>query len=209
MKKNTKQAILMVSLDLFSTSGYEGVSIRDIAKAVGIKEGSIYKHFVSKKEIFDSIVEEMKIRVKDAEKEYYPAYDSMPLIAEEYSKKPFPEMKEICTSLFLYFLKDNYASKFRRMLMIEQFNNSYVKNILHEYYIDGAISYGTNLFTEMIKIGFLKDVNPKVVAINFYAPIFLLMNRYDNDPEHEEEALHLLEMHIEQFELQYVIQKYN
>ena len=37
-KKNTKEKIFDVSIALFSQYGYDGVSIRQIAKEVGIKE---------------------------------------------------------------------------------------------------------------------------------------------------------------------------
>ena len=42
---NTKERIFDVSVDLFSMYGYDGVSIRQIAYEVGIKESSIYNHY--------------------------------------------------------------------------------------------------------------------------------------------------------------------
>ena len=53
----TKEKILCTALELFSQRGYDGVSVRDIARAVGIRESSIYNHFKSKQAIFDGIVE--------------------------------------------------------------------------------------------------------------------------------------------------------
>ena len=41
----TRDKILNAALDLFSTGGYEGVSVKQIAAAVGIKDSSLYKHF--------------------------------------------------------------------------------------------------------------------------------------------------------------------
>jgi AcrR family transcriptional regulator len=38
---NTKEKILREALDLFSVNGFEAVSMRDIASAVGIKESSL------------------------------------------------------------------------------------------------------------------------------------------------------------------------
>ena len=55
-KKNTKERIFDVSIDLFSQYGYDGVSIRQIAKEVGIKESSIYNHYQSKESILESIL---------------------------------------------------------------------------------------------------------------------------------------------------------
>lgn len=52
---STKQKIFSQALQLFSQRGYDGVSIRDIAGAVGIKESSIYNHYASKKSILDDV----------------------------------------------------------------------------------------------------------------------------------------------------------
>ena len=41
----TKERIIDQALDLFSRKGYDGVSVRDISGAVGIKESSLYNHF--------------------------------------------------------------------------------------------------------------------------------------------------------------------
>ena len=53
-KPNTKEKILLSALELFSTKGYEGTSVRDLARAVGIRESSLYKHFKNKQAIFDA-----------------------------------------------------------------------------------------------------------------------------------------------------------
>ena len=55
--EDTKQRILEKSLELFSTKGYDAVSVGEIAKAVGIKAPSLYNHFPSKQAIFDAILE--------------------------------------------------------------------------------------------------------------------------------------------------------
>ena len=60
--ESTKQHILSVSLDLFSKNGFAGTSIRQIAKAVGIRESGIYNHFSSKGQIFREISETLKAR---------------------------------------------------------------------------------------------------------------------------------------------------
>ena len=43
-KRNTKETILFESLKLFADKGYDGVTVRDIAAEVGIKQSSLYKH---------------------------------------------------------------------------------------------------------------------------------------------------------------------
>ena len=78
--EDTKQRILEKSLELFSTKGYDAVSVGEIAKAVGIKAPSLYNHFPSKQAIFDAILEttsahyqkdtaEIAVHVQDSQKD--------------------------------------------------------------------------------------------------------------------------------------------
>ncbi len=57
---NTKNRIIDVCIELFAEKTYDTVSLREIAKNVGIKESSVYSHYSSKKEILQKIVELQK-----------------------------------------------------------------------------------------------------------------------------------------------------
>ena len=59
MAGDTKERILETALALFARSGYLGTSMSDIARELGISKGALYKHYTSKQEILDSIVERM------------------------------------------------------------------------------------------------------------------------------------------------------
>ena len=63
-KKGTKQRILDEALSLFAVHGYDGVTVAQIADAVNIKTPSLYKHYGSKRDIFDAILTEMESRYK-------------------------------------------------------------------------------------------------------------------------------------------------
>jgi AcrR family transcriptional regulator len=52
IKENTRQIIIDCSIKLFAQSGYANVSVRDIAKAVGIKPASLYYHFDNKQSLY-------------------------------------------------------------------------------------------------------------------------------------------------------------
>jgi AcrR family transcriptional regulator len=54
---STKDRILEAAAKLFSERGYEGVTTREIAKAIGINSASIYYYFPSKEEILRSLYE--------------------------------------------------------------------------------------------------------------------------------------------------------
>lgn len=47
-----RRLVLNAAAELFSERGYEGTSIRDIARQVGLLPGSVYHHFPSKEELF-------------------------------------------------------------------------------------------------------------------------------------------------------------
>lgn len=56
MKISTKQKILDTARTLFNKYGYNGVSLRDIASAVGISEGNLTYYFKKKENLIESLV---------------------------------------------------------------------------------------------------------------------------------------------------------
>jgi AcrR family transcriptional regulator len=61
----TKEKIIEEALTLFSTKGFKGTSVKNIADAVGIKDASLYKHYKSKQEILDTIVATMRQHIDE------------------------------------------------------------------------------------------------------------------------------------------------
>ena len=57
---NRKEEILIAALNLFARAGYEAVSVSQIAGELGMTKGALYRHYKSKKDIFNCIVERMK-----------------------------------------------------------------------------------------------------------------------------------------------------
>ncbi|MUU78883.1 TetR/AcrR family transcriptional regulator [Winogradskyella endarachnes] len=57
MKTETrKEEIIRVAAKLFKQKGYSAVTMRDIAKAMGIKAASLYNHINSKQDILNEII---------------------------------------------------------------------------------------------------------------------------------------------------------
>ncbi len=56
---DTKGALLQAALTLFAEKGYEGTSVRAIAREVGLSESVLYAHFDSKRAIFDAVLAEL------------------------------------------------------------------------------------------------------------------------------------------------------
>lgn len=54
--RNTRSDILLAASKLFIIKGFDGTSVTDIIKEVGIAKGTLYHHFESKEEIMDELI---------------------------------------------------------------------------------------------------------------------------------------------------------
>lgn len=62
---DTAHRIKQTALKLFTEYGFEGTSLSDIAKEVGIKTPSIYAHYSSKEQLFLRLVEDVIIEERE------------------------------------------------------------------------------------------------------------------------------------------------
>ena len=97
---NRKEEILIVALHLFARDGYEAVSVSQIAGELDMTKGALYRHYKSKRDIFDCIVGRMEQQDGEQATEY-----DMP----EDEKEKMPEKYENVSL-------DDFASSFRKML---------------------------------------------------------------------------------------------
>ena len=52
-----RQAIVEASRPLFAQNGFRGTSVRDIARAADVSEALLYKHFASKDELYEEVMD--------------------------------------------------------------------------------------------------------------------------------------------------------
>ena len=196
---STKQRILTEALTLFSKRGYEPVTVAEIAEAVGVKAPALYKHYKSKQDIFDAILAEMKQSY-----EHQAASMQMDGVDANNDKALYLENSEdgivkMSLDLFLYFLHDENVRKFRKMLVIEQYNNKDLADTYAERYVDFPMVYQSAVFGLMTGAGAAIPENAQIMALQYYAPVFMYMTLCDCQPEREAEALVVLEQHFRQF----------
>lgn len=55
-KQQTREKVLQAARQLFTERGYEGATIRDIAKAAGMSTGAVFASFADKSELFGDIL---------------------------------------------------------------------------------------------------------------------------------------------------------
>jgi len=199
--RDTKEVILRVALKLFSERGYDGVGIRDIAKEIGIRESALYKHYSGKQDIFDSILKEVERRYQEEVSAFIPPESMASILSGEGGTRE--ELFRISLTMFQFYLKTEYGSQLRRMLTIEQYRTSEAGRFFRELIIDNGLDYISGVFAHLIKDGVYVDADPMVMALQFYSPLYLLLSKYDNQPEKYEEAVSFLERHIAQFDKAY------
>ena len=173
---DTKEKILSVSLELFAKNGYEAVSVSDIAGALGMTKGALYKHYKNKRDIFDSIVKRMYEIDAERSREYGVPENTYEDGAEGYAKVAVENVKNFTLAQFEFWTENKFASNFRKMLMLEQYRDGRSAELYSGCLTDGPIEYMRDRFTEMMKNGVLKNADPLMLAIEYYAPMYLLMN---------------------------------
>lgn len=186
---DTKQRILSESLRLFSEKGYDAVSVAEIASAVGIKAPSLYKHYKSKRDIFDSILKKMS----EADS-FYADENDMPNADDDYINIPLESIKRFSAAMFKHWTEDDFAARFRRMLSLERFKNSEMAELYKGYISSGPLDYMKEVFAGM---NYSVD-SAKQLALSFYGPMFMLYTVYD-ESENKKEIISQAEMHINKF----------
>jgi AcrR family transcriptional regulator len=193
----TKQSILNEALTLFALKGYSAVYVGEIADAVGIKTPSLYKHFKGKQDIFDSCVEAFSERMEKIRNDV--RLPGTPQAAFSYQTASVETLVEVSTALFLFYLQDDVAAKFRKMLMIERYHNPELNKLFEEFFIIGVVAHEEKIFAELIGAGVLKKENPHIIALRFYTPIFYLWQKYDTRPDEVENAKEELSAMVREF----------
>ena len=198
---DTKEKILMTALGLFARDGYEAVSVRTIAEEIGITKGALYRHFESKRDIFDHIVKRMfQIDAQRAQAHHVPeqTYEVDP---SQYQGCDFGSIKAFTMAQLIFWTEDGFASDFRRMLSLERYRNPEMGKLYSDVILAGPVAYMEDIFREMMAKGLMKEADPRQLALEYYAPLYLLIQMWDRS---EDRAIlpKMLENHIDCFILE-------
>lgn len=170
---NRKEEILIVALHLFARDGYEAVSVSQIAGELDMTKGALYRHYKSKRDIFDCIVQRMEQQDGEQARENEVPEESIEKTPEEYQNVSLDDFVEYSKSMFEYWTVDDFASSFRKMLTIEQFRSEEMQNLYQQYLVSGPTEYVKDLFENM------EIKNPEENAVKFYANMFFYYSMYD------------------------------
>ena len=170
---NRKEEILIVALHLFARDGYEAVSVSQIAGELDMTKGALYRHYTSKRDIFDCIVRRMEQQDGEQARENEVPQESIEKTPEEYLNVSLDDFVKYSKSMFEYWTEDDFASSFRKMLTIEQFRSEEMQKLYQQYLVSGPAEYVKDLFKNM------EIKNSKENAVKFYANMFFYYSMYD------------------------------
>ena len=170
---NRKEEILIVALHLFARDGYEAVSVSQIAGELDMTKGALYRHYKSKRDIFDWIVQGMEQQDREQARQNEVPEARIEKVPEEYQNGLVEDFVGYSKSMFEYWTEDDFASSFRKMLTLEQFRNEEMQNLYQQYLVSGPAEYVKELFKNM------EMKNPEENAIKFYENMFFYYSVYD------------------------------
>jgi len=193
-EKTTKEKIFDVSIDLFSQKGFDGVSVREIAREVGIRESSIYNHYKSKDEIMDSIFQYFKeelMKMRPPEARNMGEMD-----------KITPEIFRQRANLTLDLFKNSKMGKIFIIISSEQFRDERAKIIVLKFLIQEPYSFSKKVLEFMVDKGIIGRIDPSIKAMEFQYSIFSLFLEYlllKSDGSDTSKTERMIEKHLDYF----------
>lgn len=162
----TTKRIIDASAELFAQKGYDAVSLREIADAVGVKESSIYNHFDNKAKILESIFQYFA----DNASAIRPSDDELAGLMLVLT----PEA--ILKGIIVSFGKtiDKLIGDTARIILVEMHRNQMAENIYLDVFVNEPCSFFEKLFAKMMESEKLRRVDARQLALVYNNAILSL-----------------------------------
>ena len=157
-------------------------------------KAALYKHYKSKQEILDSIVEKMNQMDKERVKKYDMPEGNMEEVVKGYQETAIDKIKEFTKVQFLHWTQEEFPCCFRKMLTLEQYRNPELSRLYQKYLAGDPLLYIEEIFRGFID----NDQEARQLALDFYGPIFLLYSIYDG-AENKEIIVEQVGQHVDRF----------
>lgn len=203
---DTKENILTTALRLFAQDGYEAVSVSKIAGQLGMTKGALYKHYKSKRHIFDCIfahlsqLDQARFEAAGVAKQGFDPQLSSATVSIE-------GIQAYMKSQFSYWTRDELACNFRKMLTLEQYRSPEMTALYQKVMASGPVGFLASLFCTLQQQGALCSGCPTQLATVFFAPFHLLLSMSDGmtDRAEQERFATLFLTHMEDFFARYAV----
>ena len=180
MSRDTKERILTAALELFSQKGYEGTNIRELSASLGLVKSGIYKHYESKEDIWNALLDRMIAYYG----ERFGSAEHVPPVPES-----LEGLVEMTMQMVHVTVHDNLIVMTRRLLSIEQFRDERARDLATKHFLTGLTEMFTPVFSGMMDKGLIRRDDPAMMAFAYTTPISALIHLCDREPEKTEEAM--------------------
>ena len=180
MAKDTKERILAAALEMFSQNGYAGTNIRELTASLGLVKSSMYKHFESKEDIWNSLLDEM-IAYYD---NHFGSPEHLPPVPDS-----LDDLVAMTLRMVNFTVHDERIIMTRKLLTIEQFRDQRARDLATRHFLTGLKEMFTPVFAGMMDKGLLRCDDPAMLAFAYTAPISALIRLCDREPEQTDEAI--------------------
>ena len=184
MAKDTKERILAAALEMFSQKGYEGTNIRELSASLGLVKSGIYKHYESKEEIWNALLDRMIAYYG----ERFGSPEHLPPVPD--SPEEFIAMTMRMADLTIH---DEQIVTTRKVLTLEQFRDDRARVLATKHFLTGLTEMFTHIFAGMMDKGLLRRDDPAMLAFAYATPISALIHLCDREPEKAEDAIRKIE----------------
>ncbi len=164
--RDTRAEILDAALNLFAISGYFGTSMRQIARAVGVRESALYHHFPSK----ESILNELMGELGPARAQQLAAVD-VPMMARQLGVEGL--LRAVVDRLTEEWFNPR-EQKFLRLLMSEAPRLSEAGLFDARAFTNAGRMQVARLFSELVRVKAIRKIDPAGAAIAFIGPMVAL-----------------------------------
>ena len=200
MANDTKERILNAALEMFSRNGYAGTNIRELSASLGLVKSGIYKHFESKEEIWNALLDRMIAYYG----ERFGSAEHLPPVPDS------PEgLVQMTMRMVDFTVRDERIVMTRKVLAIEQFRDERARELASKHFLTGLTDMFTPVFAGMMDKGLLRKDDPKMLAFSYTAPISALIHLCDREPEKTDEALAQIEAFSRHFIIVYRVTEYD
>jgi len=169
----TKQKIFDISVELFSQKGFNGVSVREIARNVGIKASSLYNHFQSKDDILAKIFDyyQAEIEKTSLSKEYLEERIGS-LSAQEFWEKGLLNFQAVTLKPVM--------QKISKIVLLEMFRDERARDIALNELFSRQQKLVEIIFGLMQRSGLIKDnLDPAVLAVEYTYGLLAMQFEYN------------------------------
>ena len=180
MAKDTKERILDEALRQFSQKGYDGTNIRELTASLGLVKSSMYKHYKSKEEIWNSLLDRMIAYYNDR----FGSAENLPPVPDTLDELTAMTMRMVDITVH-----DERIVMTRKLLSIEQYRDDRARQLATKHFLTGLTEMFTYIFDGMMKKGLLRNDDPKMLAFAYTAPISSLIHLCDREPGKAAEAI--------------------